>query len=158
MPSLSVYNIRIYWKVEGYENKNKPHVDTQIQVRENGGSLNFNFISLLNSMVDENWVCQHRLLQFIFGKWCHVRSSDLCRLFVNGKFPKRFHCVCTNRPVYYFVFSLYSPWATVRLLHYFEFFFYKTYTYFSVWPSKKIRAVLPNSAMQCVHCCWFWLE
>ena len=28
-------------------------------MRENGGSLNFNFVSLLNSAVDENWVCRH---------------------------------------------------------------------------------------------------
>ena len=33
-------------------------------MRENGGSLDFNFISLLNPAVDENWVCRHRLLQF----------------------------------------------------------------------------------------------
>ena len=33
-------------------------------MRENGDSLNFNFISLLNPAVDENWVYQHRLLQF----------------------------------------------------------------------------------------------
>ena len=38
-------------------------------MRENGGSLDFNSISLANPAVDENWVCQHgRLQQFIFGK------------------------------------------------------------------------------------------
>ena len=55
MPSLSVYNIRFYSKVEDYETENKPHVDIGIQVRENGGSINFNFISLLDSMA--NIVC-----------------------------------------------------------------------------------------------------
>ena len=55
MPSLSVYNIRSYSKVEDYETENKTHIDTRIRVRENGGSLDFNFISLLNSAVDENW-------------------------------------------------------------------------------------------------------
>ena len=28
----------------------------QIQMRQNGGSLNFNFFLLLNLVVDENWV------------------------------------------------------------------------------------------------------
>ena len=71
MPSLSVYNItRIYSKVEDYETKNKTCVDTWIQIRENGSSLNF--ISLLNSAVGENWVCQHCLLQFILRKCCCV--------------------------------------------------------------------------------------
>ena len=58
MPSLSAYNIiRIYSKLEDCETENKTRVDTRIRVRENGGSLDFNFISLLNSAVDENWVC-----------------------------------------------------------------------------------------------------
>ena len=48
MPSLSEYNImRIYSKVEDYETENKTRSDTRIQVTENGGSLDFNFISLL---------------------------------------------------------------------------------------------------------------
>ena len=48
MPSLSEYNnIRIFSKVEDYETENKTLVDTRIQVTENGGSLDFNFISLL---------------------------------------------------------------------------------------------------------------
>jgi len=37
---------------------------------------------ILNCTVDENWVCRHRLLQFIFQKWCCVQCSDLCRLFL----------------------------------------------------------------------------
>ena len=53
----------------------------RIRMRENGGSLDFNFISLLNPTVDENWVCRHRLLQF-FLKWCRVRYSNLFRLFL----------------------------------------------------------------------------
>ena len=101
IPSLLAYNIRIYSKVEDYETENKTRVDTQIQVRENGSSLNF--ISLLTSMVDENWVWRHRLLQFILRKWCRARCSQLCRLFENGKFTKRFHFfLCPNRPFYYF--------------------------------------------------------
>ena len=31
-------------------------------MRENGDSLDFNFISLPNPTVDKNWVCRHRLL------------------------------------------------------------------------------------------------
>ena len=116
MPSLSVYNIiRTYSKVEDYETENKTCVNTQIRVRKNGGSFDFNFISLLNSAVDENWVCCHWLLQFILRKWC----SEICRLFVNGKFTKRFHFfVCARIDLFIiFIFSLYSPWATIRLLH-----------------------------------------
>ena len=60
-------NIRIYPKVEDYETENKTRVDT-VRMRENSGSLNFNFISLPNPAVDENWVCRHRLQQLILGK------------------------------------------------------------------------------------------
>ena len=117
MPSLSVYNIiRIYSKVEDYETENKTCVDTLIWARENGGSVDFNLLQ--NSAVDENWVCRHHLLQFIFGKWC----SSLCKLFVNGKFTKCFYFLCARIDLFItFVCSLYSPWATVRLLHHFGF-------------------------------------
>ena len=74
MHSFLAYNIRIYSTVEDHETENKTCLDIWIWlwVRENGGSLDFNFISLLNSTVDKNWVCQHHFLQFIFGKWCIV--------------------------------------------------------------------------------------
>ena len=118
MPSLLAYNIRIYSKVEDYATENKTHVNTQIRVRENGGSLDFNFISLLNSAIDENWVCWHRLLQFILGKGCHLRCSELCKLFVNGKFAKRFHFFYARIDLFsIFICLLYSLWATVGLLH-----------------------------------------
>ena len=64
MPTLSACNIRIYSKVEDYEIEKKNARRHQIQMRQNGGSLNFNFFLLLNLVVDENWVCRHRLLQF----------------------------------------------------------------------------------------------
>ena len=89
--------------------------------------LDFNFILLLNSAVDENWVCQRRLPQFIFGKWCCIRCSDLCKLFVNSKFHIRLHfvcvCMCSQTGLLFIIFvcSLYSPWATIRLLHHFGF-------------------------------------
>ena len=51
MPSLLAYNIRIYSKVEDYETENKTCIDTQIRVRENGSSLDFNFISKLQALV-----------------------------------------------------------------------------------------------------------
>ena len=122
MPSLSVYNIRIYSKVEDYETKSKTCVNTQMHLRENGSSLDFSFISLLNSVVDENWICWHHLLQFIFGKWCHIRCSDLCKLYVDGKFTKRFHFLWAQIDLFIiFVCSLYSLWATFRLLCHFCF-------------------------------------
>ena len=81
-------------------------------MRENGSSLDFNFISLLNSTVNKNWVCQQRLLQFFLGKWCRVRCSELCKLFVNINF------LCAWIDLFIiFICSLYSPWATIRLLH-----------------------------------------
>ena len=52
------------------------------------------------------------LLQFILGKWCHVRCSELCKLFVNGRFwGAQIHLFII------FICSLYSPWATIKLLH-----------------------------------------
>ena len=52
MPSLSEYNImKIYSKVEDYETENKTRVNTWIQVTENDGSLNFNFLITQNCMV-----------------------------------------------------------------------------------------------------------
>ena len=119
MPSLSEYNImRIYSKVEDYETENKTRSDTRIQVTENDSSLDFNFLVTLNCTVDKNLVCRHRLLQFIFEKWRHVRGSDLCKLFVNGKFTKRFHFFGAWIDLFIiFVCSHYSLWATIRLLH-----------------------------------------
>ena len=93
-------------------------------MRENGGSLDLNFISLLNPAVDElNWVGWHQLLQFILGKWCCVRCSNLFKLLVNGKYTKHFpfFCAWIDLPFIIFVCSLYRPWVTIRLLHHFGF-------------------------------------
>ena len=136
MPSSSEYNIRIYSKVEDYntENKNTRWLSNTSDRKWRQPRLQLHLITL-NCTIDENWICRHRLLQFIFGKWCHIRCSDLCKLFVNGKFPKRFHCVCVCLYVCVcvcvyvcvcvcvcvcvhecaFNVSLYSPW----LLHHF---------------------------------------
>ena len=102
----------------------------QIQMRENGSSLSFSFISLPNSMVNENWVCWY-LQQFIFKKWCHVWCFDRFKLFcVNGTFTERFHlcvclCVCAKTDFCFTVFvcSLYNYRlsATFKLLHHFGF-------------------------------------
>ena len=80
-------------------------------------------ILLLNPTVDENWLCRHCLLQFILGKWCCVQYSDQFRLFVNGKFAKRFHFWGAQIDLLFIIFicSLYSMWATFRLLHHFGF-------------------------------------
>ena len=93
-------------------NQNKTCVDTRIWVRENGSSLDFN--SLLNSMVDENWVCQHHLLQFILRKWCCVQCSEPCKCTK----CLNFFGVCAQTDLFIiFICSLYSLWATIRLLH-----------------------------------------
>ena len=65
-------------------------------MRENGNRFNFSVISLPNLAVDENWVCWHCLLQFTFGKWCHLWCSDLFKLFVNGKLTERFRFFCAQ--------------------------------------------------------------
>ena len=76
--------------------KKKQHVDT-VQMRENGSSLNFNFISIPNPAVDENWVCWHRLQQLIFGRWCCVHCFDLFKLFSESHIYWTFPlCVCVQ--------------------------------------------------------------
>ena len=120
IPTLSAYNIlRIYSKVEDYETENKTRIDTGIWVRENGGSQDFNFIYLITKSHVRRELA---LLQFILWKQCCVRCSDLFKLFVNGKFTKRFHFLGARIDLFIiFVCSLYSLWATVRLLHHFGF-------------------------------------
>ena len=68
--TLSAY-ICIYSKAEDYETENKLHIDTEYETvhrhqkrtRENGGSLDFNFISLPSPAVDKNWgLPMYRLL------------------------------------------------------------------------------------------------
>ena len=82
--SISVYQNLL--KVKGRRLRNwKQNTHWHwIWMRENGCSLDFNFISLSNPAVDKNWVCQHHLQQFIFGKWCHIMLYDvsLCSNFL----------------------------------------------------------------------------
>ena len=87
--SVSIYQNLL--KGRWLQNQNKNVGWHWIWVRENGGSLDFNFISLPNPAVDENWVCWHHLKQFIPGKWCHIQWFDLFKLFVNGILPEHFH-------------------------------------------------------------------
>ena len=124
MPSLSVYNIRIYSKVEDYETENKTCVNTKYEWEKMvAASTSASSISLLNPAVDENWLCWHSLLQLILGKQCHVWCSELFKLFANGKFTKRFHFLGARIDLLFIIFicSLYSLWATVGLLHHFGF-------------------------------------
>ena len=86
----------LYSKVEDYETGEETCVDT-VQMRENGGSLNFNFISIPNPAVAENWVCWHRLQQLIFGKWCCVHCFDLFKLFSKSHIYVSTLCVCKER-------------------------------------------------------------
>ena len=117
-------------------------------------------------MVDENWVCQHRLLQFIFGRLCHVWCSDLCKLFMNGKFTKHFHFLCAQIDLLFIIFvcSLYSPWTTVRLLHHFGFYVliwgYAVCIFLCHWCKiyNVLRWLMQISERQCDPCfcspCW----
>ena len=49
-------SIRIYSNVKDYKTENKTLVDTEYE-RENGISLDFNFVLLPNPAKDMNWVC-----------------------------------------------------------------------------------------------------
>ena len=113
----------------------------RIQMRENGSSLDFNFISLLNPVVDKNWVCRHCLLQFFLEKLCRVQCSDLFKLFsVHGKFTERYHTFCawTDLLLTIFVCSSYRLWATDRLPHHFGF------------------VMCVNSRLNCTHFLCHW--
>ena len=96
-------------------------------MRENGGSLDFNFISLLNPTADENWVCRLHLLQFFLQKWYHsnhARCSNLFKLFMctaNLLNVTTFFCARIDLLFTIFICSHYRPWATIRLLHHFGF-------------------------------------
>ena len=101
-----------------------------VQMRENGGSLDFNFISLLNPTVDENWICRLHLLQFFLQKWYHsnhARCSDLFKLFMWTanllNVSICYHILCARIDLIFTIFicSRYRPWATIRLLHHFGF-------------------------------------
>ena len=127
--SLSVFII-IYSKADAKRLQKQNTCWHQIWIRENGSSFSFSFISLPNSMVNENWVCWY-LQQFIFKKWCHVWCFDRFKLFcVNGTFTEHFHlcvclCVCAKTDFCFTVFvcSLYNYRlsATFKLLHHFGF-------------------------------------
>ena len=102
--------------VEDYKTKNKTHVDAGIRVRKwQQPQLQLHLVTKFHG--------RHYLLQSILGKWCCVRCSDLCKLFVNGKFTKRFHFLCARIDLLFIIFIcwLYSTWATIRLLHHFGF-------------------------------------
>ena len=79
-------------------------------MKENGSSLNFNFISLPNPTVDENRVCWHCLQQFIFGKWCHVQCFNLFNFFCERNIYWTFPlcvcvCVCVQGQTFFLLFS-----------------------------------------------------
>ena len=73
-----------FTKVEDYEIENKTR-QHWIRMRENGGSLDFNFILLLNPAVDENWVYQHRLL-----------FQSILTFSVTNKFTEHCHIFCAQ--------------------------------------------------------------
>ena len=89
VPSLTIHMYQNLLKCRQLRSRKQNMHWHQIRMRENGGSLDFNFISLPKPMVDKNWVCRHHLL--ILGKWCYVRCSNLFKLFMNGIFTEHFH-------------------------------------------------------------------
>ena len=97
MPSLTVRVYQNWLKCRQIQSRKQNACWHQIHMRENGGSLDFNFISLPKPVVDKNWVCQHCLL--IFGKWCCVRCSNLFRLY-------QWHI--------YWMFPLFRTWIDFR--------------------------------------------
>ena len=122
-------------------------------MRENGSSLHLNFILLPNPAVDENWVCWHRLLQFIFWKWCCVQCSDLFKINVNGKFTVSFYFFCAQIDFLFtifvqidFLFTIfvcwfYRLWATFKLHHHFSF-----------------ASLCANSRLCCMHFLYHWCK
>ena len=91
-----------------------------IRMRENGSSLDFNFISLLNPAVDKNWVYRHHLLQFFLER---MMFRSIQTFSVTSKFTEHYHIFCARIDLLFtiFVCSRYSLWATIRLLHNFGF-------------------------------------
>ena len=122
-PRYGIWNqaAKIYSKAEDYEIENNTHRH-RIRMRENGGSLDFNLISLLNPAVDKNWVCRHRLWQFFLQKMMLCTMFRSIQTFsVNGKFTERYHIFCaqTDLLLTISICSRYRLCATIRLLHHF---------------------------------------
>ena len=114
MPTLSVCNISYYQNlVNGrrLQNQKQNMGRHRIQTIENGGSLNFNFISLLNPTVDENWVCRHCLLRSSFKNDAvykvPIYSNFFCEWQIYGMLP---HFLCTYRPSFRY-FRLLTLWT-----------------------------------------------
>ena len=117
MPSLLAYNIiRIYSKVADYETENKTCVNTGIQVRENGAAWT------ANSAVDENWVCQHCLCcsSSLENDAAYNVMIDANFLWTANLLNISIFGVQTDLFII-FICSLYSPRATIMLLHHFGF-------------------------------------
>ena len=68
------------------------------QIRENGGSLDFNFILLLNSAVGENWVWWHRHLWKIMP--CTMSRS--IQILYEQQRIERFHFFVHGRLSFYY--------------------------------------------------------
>ena len=86
---LTAYS-SVYSKVEDYETEKKTCWH-QTQMKGNGGSLDFNSISLSSPMVDENWVSWHIIRCTIhLWKMLHTMFQSV-QTFCNGKFTEHFH-------------------------------------------------------------------
>ena len=128
MPTLSAYNvIRIYWKVEDFETKNKTCVDTGILVWENGGSPAWLHLVTkfrgrwelglpTSSSAVHLWKMMLHTMFRSMQTFCEQQISYTFTLCVCV-------CMCSQTGLLFIIFvcSLYSPWATIRLLHHFGF-------------------------------------
>ena len=75
----------------------------RIRMRENGGSLDFNFISLLNPVVDENWVPASSAAVLPLKMMPCTMFRSIQTFSVNGKFTERYqNILCTDRPSFYY--------------------------------------------------------
>ena len=107
MPSLTVHVYQNLLKCRRLWSRKQNVRWHQIQMRENGSSLNFNFILLPNPAVDKNWVCQHCLL--IMPRTMFRSIHTLYKRHIYWTFP--LFCVRRDFRFTIFVWSLYRLWT-----------------------------------------------
>ena len=129
-------------------------------MRENGGSLDFNFISLPNPMVDnENWVCRHHLQSTSSWKMMLPAVFWSIQTFYVGIFTEHFHFPPPTDRLWKIIFicSLYRLSATFKLLHHFGFVRSRLCCTHFLYRWHKIHNVLHHFMQICKRQCDPWL-